>query len=215
MKSVILSFLVFIAVSQISQHTNAQQLPEILQQVLKADTSYNTVRCKIEIHVEVAGLKIPDKEIALELEKGKEPKIKSEGMIFFPKRGVLGQYNEFLQTKCQSILIAEKPDTIVYKLVSLDNSTDWVTADMKLSKRDARVHEMLISTRKNGEFVVKHQYNRGSFIFPEKTEIGFVAMPIKFPLKFMGQKNSEPSVLNSDKPINGKVILHYSAIVVE
>lgn len=214
MKSAILSFLVFFAVLQSSKHTYAQQLPEILQQVLNADTSFNKIRCKISIHVDVAGLKIPDKKIALELEKGKEPAIKSEGMVFFPKRGVIGQYHEFLDSKCQSILIDEKPDTVLYKLVSLDNSTDWVTVDLKVSKLDTRVHEMVISTRKNGEFVVKHWYNRGSFKFPEKTEISFEAMPVKFPLKFMGQKNSEPSIVNSDEPVNGRVILHYSEIVV-
>jgi hypothetical protein len=214
MKSAILNLLILLAVIQLAKPAQAQQLPEILQQVLKADTSFNTLRCRINIHIDVAGLKIPDKVIALELEKGKEPKIKSEGMIIFPKRGILGQYHEFLETKCQSILITEKPDTLVYKLVSLDNTTDWVTVDLKVSKRDAKVHEMLLSTRKKGEFIVKHKYNRGSFVFPERTEISFEAMPVKFPLKFMGQKSSEPSILNSDEPVNGKVILLYSSIVV-
>ncbi len=214
MKSSIIYLLIILISFQYSKHTQAQQLPEILQKVLKADTSFNSVRCKINIHIEVAGLKIPDKEISLELEKGKEPNIKSEGMVIFPKRGIIGQYHEFLESKCQSILIAENPDTVLYKLVSLDNSTDWVTVDLKVSKRDTRVHEMLISTRKNGEFIIKHKYNRGSFKFPEKTEISFEAMPIKFPLKFMGQKSSEPSIINSDDPVNGKVLLHYSQIVV-
>jgi len=51
MKSPIL-YLIFILVSlQFSKNTQAQQLPEILQQLLKADTSFNSLRCKINIHV--------------------------------------------------------------------------------------------------------------------------------------------------------------------
>lgn len=209
-----LIIVLFVFVSFLVSENTQAQLPDILQQVLKADTSYNAVRCKIKIHIDVAGLKIPDKEIAMELEKGKEPKIKSEGMVFFPKRGIIGQYHEFLQTNCQAILTEEKPDTLVYKLVSLDKTTDWVTVDLKISKRDTRVHEMVISTRKNGEFFIKHKYNRGLVVFPEKTEISFEAMPVKFPLKFMGQKNAEPSIINSDEPVNGRVFLHYSEVVV-
>jgi hypothetical protein len=190
-----------------------QQLPELLQRVLKTDTSYNSVSCKINIHVEVPGLKMPDKAIELNVEKGKEPKIKSKGMIILPKRGILGQYREFLDLNCQAILITELADTVVYKLVSLEKSTDWVTVDLKVTKTDARVHEMIISTRKNGEFKMNHRYKPGSSVFPETTVISFESMPVKFPLKFMGQQSSEQSLLNSDEPVNGKVWLRYSDVI--
>jgi hypothetical protein len=190
----------------------SQQLPELLQRVLKTDTSYNSVSCKINIHIEVPGLKMPDKAIELHVEKGKEPKIKSKGMIILPKRGILGQYREFLDSNCQVIIISEITDTVTYKLVSLEKKTDWVTVDLAVTKKDARVHEMVIATRKNGEFKVSHQYTPGISVFPEATVISFESMPVKFPLKFMGQQSSELSLLNSDEPVNGKVWLRYSDV---
>jgi hypothetical protein len=195
--------------------TNAQQLPVLLQQVLKNDTSYNFVSCKINIHVDVPGLKMPDKMVEIILEKGKPPKIKGSGMIIFPKQGIIGQYRDFLDLNCQAIPIDEIGDTVKYKLVSLDKSTDWITVDLSLSKKETRVHKLVIATRKNGEFIVNHHYNKGDSLFPETTIISFESMPVKFPLKFMGQSGKEQSLLNSDVPVCGKVRLRYSDLIIK
>jgi hypothetical protein len=190
----------------------AQELPELLRKVLQTDTSYHSISCKIAIEVDVPGLNIPEKSVELNLEKGKEPKIKSKGLIILPKRGIIGQYSEFLDLACQAIPMSENGDTILYKVVSLDKKTDWVTVDVSVTQSDAKVHSMLISTRKAGEYLVRHFYGAEQTVFPEKTVISFEAMPLKLPLKFMGQQDNMDPQLDQDGPVTGKVILRYSDI---
>jgi len=191
---------------------NAGELPEILQMVLKSDTAYQSISCKIDIELEVPGVHMPEKEIGLRLEKGKKPKIKSEGITFLPKHGIIGQYRDFLEVDCQAIPLETGEDTLIYKVVSLDPKTDWVTVDMTLSRGDARIHAMLISTRKHGEYQVRHFYGENHDIFPEQTEVSFESMPLTLPLKFLG-KQEGLEITGKDKgPVSGKIILRYSEI---
>jgi len=193
----------------------AQQLPEILQEVLRTDTAYQSLTCTINIEVDVPGLSMPDKAIELKLEKGKKPKIKGEGITVLPRHGIIGQYREFLEVDCQSIPLREEGDTLVYKVVSLDRKTDWTTVDFILTKTDVKIHSMLISTKKNGEYLVRHFYGQESEYFPDHSEISFEAMPLKLPLKFMGRQERMDLVIEDKGPLTGKVLLAYSKIWLE
>jgi len=194
----------------ILNEASAGELPELLQKVLKADTSYQSLSCKIDIQLDVPGLSMPDKIIELKLEKGKKPSIQSEGITILPKRGIIGQYRDFLDLDCQVIPMSEKGDTIVYKVVSLDKRTDWVTVDLAVTKTDVKVHSMLISTRKNGEYLVRHLYGPDIEFFPEQTEVSFEAMPLKLPLKFMGKQAGMERLSKDKGPVTGKIVLKYS-----
>ncbi|GAH04318.1 unnamed protein product, partial [marine sediment metagenome] len=111
-----------------------------------------------------------------------------------------------------AILISEIEDTIVYKVVSLDKKTDWITVDVTVTQSEAKIQSMLISTRKNGEYLVSHFYGPQFEYFPEKTEISFEAMPLKLPLKFMGKQEGIEWLSKDTGPLTGKVILQYSEI---
>jgi hypothetical protein len=169
----------------------------------------------MDISLDVPGVNMPDKTIELTLEKGKKPKIKAKGITVLPRHGIIGQYREFLKVDCQSIPLREEGDTIVYKVVSLDKKTDWTTVDFTLTKSDAKIHSMLISTRKNGEYLVHHFYGPDSGNFPVQTEISFEALPLKLPLKFMGKQERKDLVIEEKGPLTGKVFLVYSEISIE
>lgn len=194
---------------------NAQKLPDVLQQVLRSDTAYLSLSCNIDIKLDVPGLNMPDKTVQLTLEKGKKPKIKGKGITVLPRHGIIGQYRKFLEVDCQSIPLREEGDTIVYKVVSLDKKTDWITVDFKLTKSDVKIHSMLISTRKNGEYLVRHFYKPYSAYFPVRSEISFEAMPLKLPLKFMGKQEGMDLEIEDKGPVTGKVLLVYSDISLE
>ena len=195
------------------KEANAQELPEILMEVLRSDSAYQSLSCKIHIELDVPGLSMPAKEIELKQEKGKKPKIKGEGITILPRHGIIGQYHEFLEVDCQAIPLSESGDTIIYKVVSLDKKTDWVTVDFELTQGDAKIHSMLISTRKNGEYLVRHQYGSDTDFFPDQTEISFEAVPLNLPLKFLGkQEGLELSLEDKRGPVTGKIVLRYSEI---
>lgn len=195
------------------REAKAQKLPEILMELLRSDSAYQSLSCKIHIELDVPGLSMPAKEIELKQEKGKKPKINGEGITILPRHGIIGQYHEFLEVNCQAILLGENGDTVVYKVVSLDKKTDWVTVDFELTQRNAKIHSMLISTRKNGEYLVRHQYGTDSDFFPDQTEISFEAVPLNLPLKFLGkQEGLELSLEDKKGPVTGKIVLRYSEI---
>jgi len=195
--------------------TKAQMLPEILQEVLRSDTAYQSLSCTMRIKLDVPGLDMPEKEVELLLEKGKKPHIQGEGITVLPRHGMLGQYRKFLEVDCQSIPMRESGDTIVYKVVSLDKKTDWVTVDLALTRTDVRIHSLLISTRKHGEYLVRHFYGPDSEYFPEQSEISFEAMPLKLPLKFMGKQERRDLKMEEKGPLSGKVFLRYSDLTLE
>ena len=193
----------------------AQDLPPVLQRVLDVDTTYNKLSCTLEIELDIPGLNMPNKEVYLELEKDKKPKIKSKGLILIPKRGLIGQYSDLLNVPSQTILMESKGDTTVYKVVSLDNTTDWVTVDFKVTETDAKIHSQIISTRKNGVYEISHVYGEDQSVFPEMSMIQFEAMPVKLPLKFIGKSTDTGHLFNDDGPISGKVYLYYSELKIE
>jgi len=212
MKFRILSLLFLLQFVFWEKEVNATELPEILQVALNTDTAYRSISCKIDIELDVPGLNMPEKEIELKLEKGEKPKIKSKGIIILPKHGIIGQYREFLETDCQAIPIRENEDTIVYKVVSLDEKTDWVTVDVAITQSEAKIHSMLISTRKSGEYLVRQFYGPEFEYFPKQTEISFEAVPFNLPLKFMGKQEGLDSLSDDNGPVTGKIILRYSEI---
>lgn len=192
--------------------TSAQMLPEILQEVLRKDTAYQSLSCTMQIKLDVPGLDMPEKSVEFRLEKGKKPHMQADGITVLPRHGILGQYRKFLEVDCQSIPMREEGDTIVYKVVSLDKKTDWVTVDIALTRTDVRIHSILISTRKHGEYLVRHFYGPDSEFFPEQSEISFEAMPLKLPLKFMGKQERRDLKLEDKGPLSGKVFLRYSEL---
>ena len=202
-------------VQALSLNVLSQELPEVLRRALENDTVYNKLSCKLKIELDVPGLHMPDKEIDLVLEKGKKPKIKSKGLILLPKRGLIGQYRDFFTSPSQAIPLESVGDTVSFKLVSLDNKTDWVTIDFKLTEKDAKVHSQIISTRKNGVYEISHQYNAENNVFPSLSVIEFEAMPIKLPLKFIGKSSETDHLFKGEGPIDGRVYLHYSDLIVE
>jgi hypothetical protein len=60
---------------------------------------------------------------------------------------------------------------------------------------------MLISTRKNGEYLVCHFYGPEYGFFPERTEISFEAIPLKLPLKLMGKQEGMEIATNRGDPV--------------
>lgn len=194
------------------QGSFSQQLPKIFSSILERDTSYIELRCNIEIEVRLPGLNMPEKKVSFIMKKGEETRIEGDGLMLLPKRGLLGQYQSILETPCQAITLMENADTVKYKLVSLSAESDWVTVDFTITKSDAKVHFLNVVTRENGVFNIEHEYEEKVSYIPETTIISFEALPMKLPLKFIAQNAETDQIFNSDKPVDGLVILKYSDV---
>jgi hypothetical protein len=158
----------------------------------------------VNIKIDVQGLTIPPKDISVFYEKGKKPQIKGKGILLLPKKGFLNQFSELLNVPAHWILLEEKGDVLYYKLVSLDPKSDWVTADLNISKANLRIDEINLTTKESGVYLIKHSY--GKSVFPTTTEISFLTSRFNIPLKFLGKSN----IKDKDGKVKGKILLKFS-----
>lgn len=202
--------LIFFVTSSLSSQT---LVPSVLDSLRAMDNTLESVQCSVLVKVDVPGLEMPDKNVFLDYVKGKKAKIKGDGLIFLPRKGMLGQMNAFLDEPYVPLLMKEDVDTVVYKLVSTDAKSDWVTMDIKIDKRYLKIHAMDVTTRKHGSYLIQHRY--GSEVIPEKTEVSFEAIPLNLPTKFMGRAKGLPPVKDGDAPLRGRITLTYSDVQVQ
>ena len=161
----------------------------------------------VNISIDVPGLTIPPKDISVFYEKGKKPQIKGKGILLLPKKGFFNQFSDLLNVPAHWILLEEKGDLKSYKLVSLDPKSDWVTADLKISKANLRIDEINLTTKESGVYLIKHSYGKG--IFPISTEISFLTNKFNIPLKFLGKSNIK-NVKDKDGKVKGKILLKFT-----
>lgn len=184
------------------------QEDDLIKEV-KAAYQSSGVQCSVNVHIDVPGLKMPDKKLFIRFEQNKEPVIKGDGMLLIPKKGLIGQFNEVLEANSQIIFLGNKSDTALYKVVSLDPESDWVTADIKIYRPDKRIYFMDVFTKEYGSFKVRHTY--GKLILPEKSLVTFEAEAFKLPLKFLGRGTDEIPA-DADGKVKGKVELTYTDV---
>ena len=186
-------------------HLYAQ--PEIAKQLKARYEIKNGFKAVIDITIDVPGIIAPPKTIEIYSQKGKPPKIKGEGLILLPKKGFVEQFSELLEIPVHWILLENKGNYQVYKLVSLDPKSDWVTADLKIYTKDPRIEEINLTTRESGVFVINHFYGKGKY--PVRTEINFATDKFSIPLKFLG-KSDGSEVRDTNGKVNGKIILLFT-----
>jgi hypothetical protein len=181
-----------------------------LLEAVKENYKSNGVQCSVDVHIEVPGLKMPDKQLFIKFSPDSKPVIKGEGMMLVPKKGLLGQFNEVLEEESQVIFLGNQGDTALYKIVSLNSESDWVTADVKIYRPDKRIYFMDIFTKEYGSFKVRHRY--GQTVMPTVSVITFEAEAFKLPVKFLGRGNAEDLPTDKDGKVRGRVTLQYSDV---
>lgn len=161
----------------------------------------------VNISIDVPGLAIPPKDISVFYENGKKPIIKGKGIVLLPKKGFLNQFSDLLNVSTHWILLNEKENLWQYKIISLDSKSDWVTADMKISKTNLHIDEINLTTKESGTYIIKHSYGKG--VFPTTTEISFLTNKLNIPLKFLGKSNIK-NIKDKDGKVKGKILLKFT-----
>jgi hypothetical protein len=178
-----------------------------IQTLIDQYTVKPDLKCEIDVKVEVEGMNIPDKKIFVEFEKDKKPKVKGKGLALLPKKGTVDQFYKLLSSPLQAIFLSKSEHNLMYKLVSLDSKSDWITADIIFDERSFLIYESDISTRKFGSFRTKHTYDDN--IYPSKSVITFDIKKFKVPLKFIGREQNISTPPKRDNNVLGKITLLY------
>lgn len=187
----------------------AQELTD--ENILRLKSKYDIqtdLKCQILIRIDVEGMVIPDKEVYVEFSQDRKTRVQGKGLSLLPKRGTVEQFRNLLSTPMQAIFLSEKGDYLVYKLVSLDPSSDWITADIVFDPVALLIYESVVNTRKHGTFTTLNQYGSGAY--PTRTEVSFEVRKFNLPLKFIGGEQNAQSTPKKDLDRKGNVILEYT-----
>ncbi len=184
------------------------QHDENIKALVNQYTNKPVLKCEIVVQIDIEGMQIPDKKLFVDFQNDKKPKVKSEGLALLPKKGTIDQFNKLLSSPFQAIYLSKKENILLYKLVSLDPKSDWITADLSFDDNKYLIYKSIINTRKHGSFEAEHDYNGN--IYPSKSTITFDVKKFKIPLKFIGREQSvTSSIPENDKNVKGKIILIY------
>jgi hypothetical protein len=140
------------------------------------------------------------------LKREKNLKLKAKAYSFFQKKGIFGQFRKLLETPYQIIPLSSQADSVQIKLVSLEPESDWITADLIFTKSDLLIHQLILNTKENGQFIINNTYLTSGK--PEYTIVAFEILNKKLPLRFLGRQNIKPA-LSADETSKGKIKLTY------
>lgn len=185
--------------------------PPVLDALKERYALPNGFAATVTVSLDVPGITAPDKTIEIQSKNGKGLKVKGEGLILLPKKGLIRQFNDLLNGQVHWIETGANPNYFEYKLVSLDNKSDWVTADVQINKADPRIDQVVLTTRDAGIFTLDHSYSGERY--PAETEVAFETSKFSVPLKFLGKTDRE-SGLDSTELVTGKIVIHFDTMTI-
>lgn len=165
------------------------------------------LKCEILVEVDVQGVHIPNKTVFVDFSNEKKPIIKGDGLTLLPKKGTINQLKDMFSTPLQAIFLSKIKNNYVYKLVSLDEKSDWITADIQFDSDSKLIYETTINTRKYGSFYTINSYENE--IYPSKSIVIFDVKKFELPLKFIGRKQANKSLEATNEATKGKITLLY------
>ncbi|MEM1001801.1 MAG: hypothetical protein AAGH46_04045 [Bacteroidota bacterium] len=184
-----------------------QTYDEYIESLIQQYSEKIDINCDVYIEIDVEGILVPPKTVNLRFENG-EPKISGEGIAMLPKNGIVDQFNRLLNEKFQAIYLSKRGTKRVYKLVSLDEKSDWITADVEFDESNLLVTSATINTRKFGCFDVSNTYENSKY--PSKTKINFSLKKFKLPIKLLGRVDATVTKSKDQEITEGKVYLTYT-----
>lgn len=202
MKSFLFFFLYCFGQSLFAQHD------PVIEKLIQKYADQKKITCFIKVKIDVEGIKIPEKEVYVEFDKENKMVVKGEGLNLVPKKGTVNQFFDFFNAPFQSIFLGKEGDQLVYKLVSLDQKKDWITADIKFLENELQILESVVNTKEYGTFQTVNQY--ADEHFPSRSEIIFEVKKFKLPLKFIGREQNANHFPEKDEKTLGKITLNYT-----
>lgn len=211
----ILLYVILLSFVEFAQKKNPE---EILEKVRTEFEKIEDYRADITIKVDVAFLKMPDREATIFYKKPDKFHVDSENFALLPKSGLNFSPLGFLNYKYTSFY--EREDTInglitsVIKVIPLETSADVILSTLWIDIKRNIIVKVESSRKPQGTFTIDLQYlkTEEGFLLPSSMVFSFTVDRSALPKRFNEDAVSKSEKTNKDNKDaeTGKVYLTYS-----
>lgn len=215
MFSKILSYFILLSFVGFTQIKNPE---EILEKVKSEFEKIEDYQADITIKVDVAFLKMPDREATIFYKKPDKFHVDSENFALLPKSGLNFSPLGFLNYKYTSFY--EREDTVngiitsVIKVIPLETSADVILSTFWIDTKRNIIVKVESSRKPQGTFTIDLQYLKTveGFLLPSSMVFSFTVDRSALPKRFNEDavSNSEKTSKDNKDAETGKVYLTYS-----
>ena len=169
---------------------NAQEIDADLLAIKAKMDAVNTFSAKLQLDLDAPFINMPTKRATMEYQRGKDLKFSSDDFVILPKRGLDFTLSELFEhpfiTVDRGMQTLDENQVKVLNVIPTGDDSDMALATLFLDTEQQRIAASEITTKKNGTYKLKMQYDQTSTVLPNYVEVAFAIEKLKIPLNFMG-----------------------------
>ena len=169
---------------------NAQEIDADLLAIKAKMDAVNTFSAKLQLDLDAPFINMPTKRATMEYQRGKDLKFSSDDFVILPKRGLDFTLSELFEhpfiTVDRGMQTLDGNQVKVLNVIPTGDDSDMALATLFLDTEQQRIAASEITTKKNGTYKLKMQYDQTSTVLPNYVEVAFAIEKLKIPLNFMG-----------------------------
>ena len=169
---------------------NAQEIDADLLAIKAKMDAVNTFSAKLQLDLDAPFINMPTKRAEMEYQRGKDLKFSSDDFVILPKRGLDFTLSELFEhpfiTVDRGMQTLDENQVKVLNVIPTGDDSDMALATLFLDTEQQRIAASEITTKKNGTYKLKMQYDQTSTVLPNYVEVVFAIEKLKIPLNFMG-----------------------------
>ncbi|MCO4822092.1 MAG: hypothetical protein KC469_08495 [Flavobacteriaceae bacterium] len=192
----------------------AQNIDSNILSIQKRMDTIETFMANVELKVDISFVNIPKKQARIEYVQNKDTKVFSEDFVLIPKNGLDVSLHQLFKnpfiTVDRGTEIRQNKTYKVANIIPSSKKADFSIATVLIDINLNRIIEYEISTKKDGIYIVKMNYDESASILPSNIEVVFEIERIRIPLKYMGKDaHIDKKTYKSETPKTGTIFLNF------
>ncbi|HEA28673.1 MAG TPA: hypothetical protein ENH91_01525 [Leeuwenhoekiella sp.] len=168
----------------------AQDIDKDLLRIKKRMDSVQHFTADVQLDLEVPFINMPTKNASMRYTEGEDIAIASDDFMMLPKRGLDFSLSEIFKYPFITVNRGTEErngNTLkVLNIIPDDEKSNLALATLYLDTISKRIDSSKITTKKEGSYALKMEYNGQDDILPAYVEVVFAIEKLKIPLNFMG-----------------------------
>jgi len=215
-----MKFILTIVLFLFSVSSKAQNIDADLLKIKQRMDSIQQFSAKLKLDVDINFINMPTKYASMSYTKGKPIKFSSSDFVMIPKRGLDFSLNRLFEysfiTVPRGVVTKNGKKYKALNIIPTDDKADFSIALLLLDIPNMRVAETEISTKKDGAYTLKLNYENSTKVLPASVEVSFEIERIKIPINFMGKDTDiDRKKMKAEGVKTGKIYLSISNYLIK